>query len=128
LRHSSGDSMLLALEIVALVAIVVLVGALVPLLLQARRTAQALQHLAESAQADIRQVATDIHAVRERADAVADLAQRSLELPSALSQVAFGAVRALPSFFGRSSGGGWMEALMAGLNAALRLFERKGGA
>ena len=95
-----------------------------PLLLQLRRTAAAVQHLADSARQDLQQIAADVHHIR----ATGPTAWRtwptaSLELPlrhrpdgfrTAQDRGASWAGRNLP----------WMGALLTGLKFVLNLFRR----
>jgi hypothetical protein len=111
------------LPITLSLAVVVLTVFLVLLLIQARRTAAAVERLAESAVRDLHQVSVDIHEVRMRADEMADLAKNTLALPSTLTQVVSGIVRGMPAFFTRrSSGGNIFSTLMTGIQTVLHLF------
>lgn len=115
--------MSLVLQITLSVSVAVLTVFLVLLLVQARRTAAAMERLAESAARDLRQVAEEVHEVRVRVDEVADLVRSTFELPSALTQVVTGVVRAMPAFFARRSGSSnIVEALLTGVQTALHLF------
>ncbi len=117
--------MSLPLQIVLCLAVVTLTIFLVLLLIQARRTATAVERLADSATQDLRQVAEDIHEVRRQLDEVAGLARSTLELPSALTQVVTGLAQAVPAFFrrGRSSSD-WIDSLLTGIQTALHLVRR----
>lgn len=110
------------LQIILAIAIVAVCACLVPLLLQLRRTAVSVQHLAESARADLRQITDDVHHVRQRADALADMALASMEWPMGLGRIVSGAVQTLETFLGQ--GGPWMGALLTGLKFVLNLFRR----
>ena len=111
------------LPITLSLAVVVLTVFLVLLLIQARRTAAAVERLAESAVRDLHQVSTDIHEVRMRVDEMAELAKGTLELPSALTQVVSGIVRGMPAFFQRPRpAGNIFQTLMTGLRTVLHLF------
>lgn len=115
--------MSLALELTLCAAIAALTIFLVLLLIQARRTAAAVERLAESATRDLRQISEDIHEVRVRTVETTTLIQRTLELPSALTQVVAGIVRAIPSFFShRSEATSFLDALLTGAQTALHLF------
>lgn len=117
--------MSLALQIVLCLAVAVLTVFLVLLLVQARRTAAAVERLAESAAQDLRRVSEDIHEVRKQVDGVAALLRGTLELPSTITQVVAGIVQALPSFLGRRrNSSSWLESLLAGIQTALHLVRR----
>ena len=112
-------------QIIVCLAIVTVTVFLAMLLHQARRTAVAMEKLAESAAKDLRQVAEDVHAVRTRVVEVTDLAKSALEMPSALTQVVSGLVRAIPVFFGGTTvRGNFLKTLLTGLQTALHLFRR----
>jgi hypothetical protein len=105
---------------------IVLVGVgicLVPLLLQLRRTAAAVQQLAESARGDLRQVADDVHHLRGRADELADMAAASLELPLGLGRVLAGVGQGLEGFLSRDRAP-WLSALLTGLKFVLSYIRR----
>jgi hypothetical protein len=109
---------------------IVLVGVgvcLVPLLLQLRRTAAAVQQLAESARSDLRQVADDVHHLRGRADELADLAAASLELPlglgKGLGRILAGVGQGLEGFLARD-GAPWLSALLTGLKFVISFIRR----
>lgn len=109
-----------ALEVVIAVVLVALGAALIPLLLQLRRTAQAVEQFARSAEADLKQVAEDVHATRMRVEKLADLATQGLEHPGPLGQAIFGIVAAMPAFFqGRPKQNSLAEILVTGLRTAL---------
>lgn len=111
------------LPITLSLAVVVLTVFLVLLLIQARRTAAAVERLAESAVRDLHQVSTDIHEVRMRVDEVADLAKNTLSLPSTLTQVVSGIIRGMPAFFTRRrSSGNIYSMLLTGIRTVLHLF------
>jgi hypothetical protein len=117
--------MSLVLQITLSLAVVVLTVFLVLLLIQARRTAAAMERLAESAAQDLRQVAEDIHEVRNQVEAVATLTKDVFEVPSTLTQVISGVIRGIPVFFGRQSGSkGFFDALLTGFQTALHLLHR----
>ena len=116
----------LLLQIVLSLAVAVLTIFLVLLLVQARRTAAAVERLAEGAARDLRQVAEDIHAVRNQVEDVASLVRRASELPSTLTQVVTGVVKALPVLFGRKTApSNWIDSLLTGIETALTLFHRR---
>jgi cell division protein FtsL len=106
---------------VILSAVLLLVSAfLVPLLIQARRTALAVQRFAESAAQDLQLVRQDVHGMRTRVDEVAQLARVSLEHPSVLTQVVAGVASGLRRSCRPPTGPEpWLEALVTGLQSAL---------
>ncbi|MBP1626734.1 MAG: hypothetical protein H6Q00_1209 [Holophagaceae bacterium] len=121
--------MTLVLQIILALAVLVLVGFLVPLLLQLRRTAQATEVLVRSAQLNLDRMAEDVHHIRLQVDEVAGMAREVLELPRALSQMVSGLVHAVPALFGRKEGGlGVLEMLMAGFQAAASFIRRPAAA
>lgn len=115
--------MSLVLETVLCSAVIVLTVFLVLLLAQARRTAKAVERLAESATQDLRQVSSDLHEIRTRVDGVAGSIMDLAEPPSVLSQVVTGVVRAVPAFFHhRADRADIFESLVTGVETALNLF------
>ncbi len=115
--------MALWLQILVGIVLVAVGACLVPLLLQARRTAASVQRLAESAREDLHQIAADVHHLRSRADALADLALTSLEFPLGLSRIVAGTAQALELFM-EKAGLPWMGALLTGIKYALTFFRR----
>lgn len=111
------------LQVIIAIVLVVLCGALVPLLLQLRRTAAAVEVLADSARADLGQITADIHHVRVRADDLVDMAAASLAGPASLGQFAVGAVNAVESLLGKG-GVGWLGPLLTGLRWVLKFLRR----
>ncbi len=115
--------MSMLLQVVLSLSIATLTVFLVLLLLQARRTAQSVQQLAESARQDLHQIAGDVHEVRLKVEAVADLAEGALGLPSTLTQLVAGVVRGLPAWFAPRHGSGRiLESLLTGLREAVHWF------
>jgi len=115
--------MALWVQIILVFILVILCGFLVPLLVQLRRTAASVEHLAESAREDIRKVAADVHQIRNRADGLADLAAASLEMPLTLSRMVSGTARTLEAFLGQG-GPSWLGAVVSGLKFALNFIRR----
>lgn len=111
------------LQVILAIVLVALGACLVPLLLQLRRTAAAVQTLAESARADLRQVADDVHHLRERADGLADLASTSMQLPMGISRIVAGTAQSLEAFLGRG-GVPWASALLTGLKFVISFMRR----
>ena len=117
--------MSLLLQIVLCLAVATLTVFLVRLFIQARRTAAAIERLADSATRDLERVAEDIHEVRNRLDEVTGMLRTTFELPSALTQVVTGIVRSMPLFFGgRSASSNWIDSLLTGIKSAFHLFRR----
>lgn len=115
--------MALWLQVILAVVLVAVAGFLVPLLLQLRRTAAAVEQLAESARADLRQVAEDVHHLRNRADGLVDLAAASLELPMGITRLVSGTAQALETFLVKG-GMPWMGALLTGVKFIVKFFRR----
>jgi len=111
------------LQIILAIVLVGVGACLVPLLLQARRTAESVQRLADSARTDLNQIAADVHHLRTRADALADLAEASLALPLGLGRIVAGAAQAVEAFLGRG-GLPWMDVLLTGVKFVMNLFRR----
>ena len=107
------------LSVVLGIVLMVLCAFLVALILQLRRTAKAVQDLAEGARADIHQVAEDIHQMRNQVDQVAGLAERSLGLPAALGSLA----GAIPALLGRGASP-WLEAVLAVARMVMEYLKR----
>lgn len=115
----------LALQIVLVLAVLALVGFLVPLLVQLRRTARAAEELARSARRDLDRMTQDVHHMRLRVEELSGTVQEALELPSAISRTLSGLLQAVPALFGRKEGGtGSLELLVAGIQAATSLIRR----
>ncbi|HWQ09807.1 MAG TPA: DUF948 domain-containing protein [Holophaga sp.] len=118
--------MSVAMQIFLCLAVAVLTVFVVQFLIQARRTAAAVERLAESAARDLRQAAEDVHEVRLQLEDVSGSVRTLLGPPSALAQVVTGVVRAIPAFFGRrSSPSVFWESLVTGAESALHLFRNR---
>jgi hypothetical protein len=117
--------MALWLQVVLALILGLLCWFLVPLLLQLRRTAAAVERLAEGARQDLHQMAADVHHLRGRADELADMATASLELPIGISRIASGLARTVEAFLGKADLP-WISALMAGIKWAMNLIRRPG--
>jgi uncharacterized membrane protein len=115
--------MALWLQVLLAIVLVALCACLVPLLLQLRRTAAAVQQLAESARTDLHQVAADVHHLRERADALAELAAVSMQLPLGLSRIVAGTAQAIETLLVKG-GIPWISAVVAGLKFVINFFRR----
>jgi len=109
------------LQIVIAVVLVVLCAALVPLLLQMKRTAAAVERLADSAREDLGGIARDIHEVRTRLDGLADLAAATLALPAALGDAVARLFRTMPE---EARTPRWVGLVLAGLKWVLNTFLR----
>jgi len=111
------------LQIVLAVVLVTLGAFLVPLLLQLRRTAAAVERLAESARLDLDQIANDVHHLRARVDGLADLAAESLELPIGIGRIVTMLVKALELIVGKGAPV-LLGSLLTGLRFVLNLVRR----
>jgi len=111
------------LQVIIAIVLVVLCGALVPLLLQLRRTAAAVEGLAQSARADLGQITADIHHLRIRADGLVDLATSSLEGAVSLGRFTSGAVHAVEALLGKG-GLGWLSPLLTGARFVVNFLRR----
>ncbi|WP_306591132.1 DUF948 domain-containing protein [Geothrix sp. 21YS21S-4] len=89
------------LQIVLILAIVLLVGAAVPLLLQVRRTAQTFERFLQGAQRDLAQIAGDVHASRVRLDGLSDSLRESIDEVSGFARVLGEAGRTVKDVNGR---------------------------
>ena len=89
------------LEIVLILAIVILVGAAVPLLLQVRRTARTFEIFLQGAQRDLTQIAGDVHASRVRLDGLSDSLRESIDEVSGFARVLGEAGRTVKDVNGR---------------------------
>lgn len=76
------------LEITLILALVALVAALVPLLLQLTRTAKGLETFLRSVQQDFSRIAEDAHASRQQMEGLAASLQTSLDELAGLARVA----------------------------------------
>ena len=71
------------LQVILALVLLVVGGFLVQLLFQLRRTAAAVQALAESAREDLDLITADVHHLRTRVDGLADQATGASNCPSA---------------------------------------------
>ena len=111
------------LQVVLALAVAALTAALIPLFIQLRRTAQAVEQFSKRAEQDLSQMAEDLHATRLRVEGLADLAQRGLEHPGPLGQVVFGLVGALPALLNPPrTGPNIVDLLVTGFRTALSFF------
>ena len=115
--------MALWLQIILAIVLALLCWFLVPLLLQLRRTAAAVERLAEGARQDLHQIAGDVHHLRNRADDLADMAAASLELPIGVSRIFSGVAKTVEAFLGRGELP-WFSAVMAGMKFVMNLIRR----
>jgi hypothetical protein len=113
------------LQIVLALVLVALAGFLVPLLVQLRRTAKAMEELAKSTSRDISRVAEDVNHIRVQVEEVTALAKDAMALPAGLGRLAGAFTQRLPSSPG-GAGSTLAELLVAGIQAALALFRRPG--
>ena len=115
--------MALWLQIILALILALLCGFLVPLLIQVRRTAAAVERLAEGARQDLQQMAADVHHLRERADVLADLAESSMQLPLGIGRIISGIAKTLEAFLGRADLP-WFASLLTGVKFVLNLIRR----
>lgn len=117
--------MTLTLQILGALAIILLMVYLIPLLIQLRKTAAAVEELSISARKDLGQILVEVQAARARVDEVAELAKHTMERSTPLSQIVAGALRGLPALMGRSSSKvNLIETLLAGVSSVVNLFRR----
>jgi hypothetical protein len=110
------------LQIILAIVLLAVGACLVPLLLQLRRTAASVQHLADSARQDLQQITEDVHHIRARADDLADLAEAGLQWPLRIGRLVSGALDTMESVMGHTRP--WISALLTGLRFALNLLRR----
>ncbi len=113
------------LQITLAILLLALGAALVPLLLQLRKTAMAMEELAKSTQRDISRVADDVHQIRIQVDEVTVMAKEALSLPSTINRGLQDIFHAVPSIFNpKGSQFSWMNLLLGGVQAVMGLFNR----
>jgi type II secretory pathway component PulM len=95
----------IVLETALVLALVALMAFLVPLLAQMRRTARSADQFLRAAQADLAQVAQDVHAVRLRLDQAALSLEPTLEALATLSRAAEGVGKAVTDIKARYAHG-----------------------
>ena len=100
-----------ALDVTLIVVLAVSAGALVPLLVQLRRTAKGLDAFLASSGKDLSQIAEDVHASRLRMDRLASSLQTTLDDVSEFTQ-------------GMSEAGRTVKALNARLHATIESASR----
>jgi hypothetical protein len=115
--------MALTLQFILAGVLVALCACLVPLLLQLKRTAQAVEKLADSARQDLGGIARDVHQVRQRVDELADLATTSLAIPASLGEWVSLLIQKLPEVL-ETKMKGWPGLVVAGLKLVLNAFLR----
>lgn len=100
-------------------------AALIPLLIQLRKTAIAMEELAKSTQQDISRVADDVHQIRIQVDEVTVMAKEALSLPSTINHGLQEFFHAVPSLFNpKGSQFSWMNMLLGGIQTVISLFKR----
>jgi hypothetical protein len=109
------------LQIVIAVVLLALCAFLVPLLTQMRRTARAVELLADSARQDLDGMAQDLHQVRARVDQVADLVAATLAVPASLGEGLSWLFRRHPEEVGPKAPA-WLELIRSGLDLVLSVF------
>ncbi|HJV48796.1 MAG TPA: DUF948 domain-containing protein [Geothrix sp.] len=121
--------MTMALQIILGLAILAVAAFLIPFLFQARRTALALERLAESSSRDLGRIAEDIHAVRTEVEGLTQRAARHMDHPSALTRIVIGLMQVSSALTGGSERRpNILEALLTGLRSVLHLFRRQSAA
>lgn len=112
-----------ALTLVILLAVVALTTALVPFLIQLRKTAAAMEKLAESASRDISRITEDVHATRERIDQVAARIEQAAEkvssLPTTVAGLGGTLRTAVDLFVARPLGGGVWGPIVTAIGSLL---------
>jgi hypothetical protein len=116
--------MALWLQIILTAVLVVVGGCLVALLLQLRRTATAMERLAESAREDIHLIAGDVHKISVQTDALAEKMNTVLELPTTLGRMTTGVLLNLEAATEKGIPS-WLSILLTGLKFTINLLRRK---
>ena len=111
------------LQMVIAVVLAVLCACLVPLLLQLKRTAAAVERLADSAREDLGRLAQDVHQVRQQLDGLADLAGSALAVPATLGDWLSRFLQGLAEP-GERRGSGWLGLVLAGFKVFLNIILR----
>lgn len=109
-------------------AIVALTMALIPLLGQLQRTAASAERFLDSAKDDVRRIQEDIHATRERIDALASSAQSAVDqlngLARNMAELGAGFKHSVDGLMGRFSGGFNFAGILSAIGAIIALFRR----
>ena len=119
-----------AVAVTIIVVLVALAGALVPLLVQLRRTAKVLDAFLVSSGRDLSQLAEDVHASRLRMDRLATSLQTSLDELSVFTSGLSEAGRTLKALNTRvqttiGSASRIFEGVLGGAGAVLATFKHK---
>ncbi|GLH71659.1 hypothetical protein GETHLI_01610 [Geothrix limicola] len=118
--------MTMALQIILGLAILAVVAFLIPFLFQARRTALALERLAERSSQDLDRIAEDIHAVRTEVEGLTQRVAHNLDHPSGLAQIVISLMQVSSALTGgHERRPNILEALLTGLRSVLHLFRRQ---
>lgn len=125
-----GATMNVLLQITLIAVLIALAAGLVPLLMQLRRTAHAMEILLASSRRDLDQITQDVHEVRLRMDALAGSLQGSLNELSRFTEAVGEIGRSLQTIHSRihrvvdfathNLGG-----LAGGISTVLALFKRR---
>jgi len=111
---------------VVIAAVLLLLGIyLVPLLIQLRKTAQAMEDLARSASKDISRVADDVHQIKLQVDEISFLARETFAMPVSLGKTLKGLFQGIPAIFGSNSADlGSLGLFFGALRGVVSLFRR----
>ncbi len=115
--------MTLVLQITLALVLVAVGAALVPLLIQMRRTARAAEALAESARQDLRQISQDVHEARLQVDRIATLVEKGLEFPATAGSMATSLLRTVTASLDRGPSL-WMDVIVTALKFGLDFIRR----
>lgn len=115
--------MVLWTQIVLVVILLVVCIFLCVLLRQLRYTAIAIQQLAESAKADFRQVATDIHDFKNHTDKLLSATIKNAELPLGASDIISKVIHIADPFI-KNKSITWLEILFTNLKFIKRLMRK----
>lgn len=116
----------LALQIVLILFLVAVGAYLIPLLVQLRRTARAVETLAQGAKEDLSSIAGDVHQARAQLDKVSGMVEASLAMPSTIGASVARFVQSLSGMLERARSP-WMDAAVTAGRIAVDLFSRPRG-
>lgn len=113
-------------QVVFLIVLASLGCFLVPLLLQLRKTAKAIEELAKSANRDINRVADDVHQIKIQMDEIAELTKESLTLPANISQMVQTITHLILSFIDIQNEKSIFNNLLSGIQTIIAIFRKRG--
>lgn len=119
--------MSLALQIVLILFVVAVGACLVPLLIQIRRTARAVEELAQGARRDLASIAEDVHGARVQLDRVSGMVERSLEMPTTIGASVARFIQRMTGLLEHAQSP-WFDAAVTAGRIALDYFRRPRGA